>query len=152
MNKQTDYRTWSRQRACRLPSSFYEGLVVHVIIVSCERKPVFAAAALASEVFALVNGDRSTVAACLMPDHLHWLFQVTADVSTTVSRFKSTSTRIGWRLGRPGALWQRTFYDRVMRDPRETRETAKYITENPVRGGLVEEVADYPYQVSRVCG
>jgi len=73
MNHQTTYRTWARQRACRLPSTLYEGYLVHVVIVSRERRPVFAAPTLASEVFALISEDRQTLAACrtiaLTPRH-----------------------------------------------------------------------------------
>jgi REP element-mobilizing transposase RayT len=150
MDKRTAYRTWTRQRACRLPTTLYEGYVVHIVIVSRERTPVFTSAALASEVFTLVTMDVQTLAACLMPDHLHWLFQVTNDVSARVSRFKSVSTRISWRHGQSGALWQRTFHDRILRDERELLDTARYITENPVRARLVERIADYPYQVSKI--
>jgi putative transposase len=149
MDKPAAYRTWARQRACRLPSALYEGYAVHIVIVSRERTPVFSPSALASEVFALVASDRQTFAACLMPDHLHWLLQVTGDVSARISRFKSISTRMGWRHGTAGALWQRTFHDRILRDEREIQETARYITENPLRAGLVARIADYHIKCRR---
>jgi putative transposase len=49
--------------------------------------------------------------------------------------FKSAATkRINESQGLPGTpVWQRNYWDRVIRDDRELEETRKYILENPVR-------------------
>jgi REP element-mobilizing transposase RayT len=42
-------------------------------------------------------------------------------------------------------LWQRYGFEHVLRDDEDTRRVARYILENPIRGGLVERVQDYPF-------
>jgi putative transposase len=129
------------------------GNVVHVIVVTRDREPAFSPSPLASEVFALVADEPGTLAACLMPDHLHWLYEVEDNLSRKVAQLKSLSTRISWRHGRSGSLWQRSFHDRAVRGGREViLETARYIVENPVRAGRVERSEEYPYQVVTLRG
>jgi hypothetical protein len=41
-----------------------------------------------------------------------------------------------------------SFYDRVLRDGDATLSVARYVFENPVRGGLVAEPADYQFSGS----
>jgi putative transposase len=52
-----------------------------------------------------------------------------------VAGFKSAATkRINESRGLPGTpVWQRNYWDRVIRDDRELEETRKYILENPRR-------------------
>jgi putative transposase len=52
-----------------------------------------------------------------------------------VRSFKSAATkRINESRGLPGTpVWQRNYWDRVIRDDRELEETRKYILENPKR-------------------
>ena len=47
-------------------------------------------------------------------------------------------------------LWQRYGYERVLRAEETTREVVRYILENPVRAGLAEDVASYPFWGSEV--
>jgi putative transposase len=58
---------------------------------------------------------------------------------------KSFTTRQSWAVGQQGQLWQGRFYDRVMRRSDDVRAIAQYILQNPVRGGLVDEPAAYPW-------
>ena len=45
-------------------------------------------------------------------------------------------------------LWQRSYYDHVLRKEELLRDVALYILGNPVRKGLVEEYAMYPFSGS----
>lgn len=77
----------------------------------------------------------------VMPDHLHaiiWLPQGScADLPEAVGLFKAGCTRECHRLGLIppswSTLWQRSFYDRVIRTDRELSALRRYITENPRR-------------------
>ncbi|MEZ5347429.1 MAG: transposase [Pyrinomonadaceae bacterium] len=84
---------------------------------------------------------------CLMPDHLHALIGV-GESGLTLGRicgeFKSLSTRKFWNF-HDGKLWQREFYDHVIRNEEDFVETVKYIRLNPVRAKLVESWKDWPY-------
>ena len=42
-------------------------------------------------------------------------------------------------------LWQRYGFEHVLRDDEDMRHVARYILENPIRGGLVERREDYPF-------
>ncbi len=48
-------------------------------------------------------------------------------------------------LGRRGHIWQREFFDHVLRSDESAQAKAQYICENPVRKGLVKELDDYPW-------
>jgi putative transposase len=126
-----------------------DGNVVHLSEAGC----------VARETWIFVLESFPTVALdefVIMPNHLHGILGFVgaglappgANTSTLVpveSRqltlsdvirvFKSISTRkVNAQSGLPGqTLWQRGFYDRVLRDGNELRRTQKYIIENPMR-------------------
>ncbi|MEI6335682.1 MAG: transposase [Methylococcaceae bacterium] len=84
----------------------------------------------------------------VMPDHVHWLFQLgtSASLSSTIKIFKArTAHRVNAYLGRSGTLWQKNFYDRALRKEEDMRAIARYIVANPLRGGLVQQIGDYPH-------
>lgn len=61
-----------------------------------------------------------------------------------MQRFKQTSGyRFKAKRGQP--LWQRSFYDHVLRGEEDMEEVAEYIWNNPVRAGLAEEREEYPF-------
>jgi REP element-mobilizing transposase RayT len=71
---------------------------------------------------------------CVMPNHVHALFRVErgADLDSVLHSWKSfTAHRIGL-----GVIWQREYFDRVIRGPEDFRETRNYILRNPVKAGL----------------
>jgi REP element-mobilizing transposase RayT len=81
----------------------------------------------------------------IMPDHLHWLFQLgeCLKLSDLVKMLKARSAlainaHFGWR----GPVWQRGFHDHAIRHHEDLRAAARYIIANPLRAGLVEPVGD----------
>ena len=94
------------------------------------------------------------LAYCLMPDHMHLLVQPEdgVDVVAFVRRVKSRTTRIYWSEGEAGRLWQRGFYDHVLRGDEDVLHTARYVLANPVRAGLVSEPTEYPFSGSLLFG
>jgi REP element-mobilizing transposase RayT len=85
----------------------------------------------------------------VMPDHLHWLIQLTPaqpDLSEIVRKMKARTTR---RLRRAklhgGLIWQDGFHDYRLRPSDEPRSVARYVVMNPVRGGLVRSIREYPH-------
>lgn len=76
----------------------------------------------------------------VMPNHVHGVLEIMeADLPRrhalpeVMRAFKSFSARrINRRQGTPGApVWQRTYYDRILRDTRELEAVRRYIAENP---------------------
>jgi REP element-mobilizing transposase RayT len=89
----------------------------------------------------------SSLAWVVMPDHVHWLFQLgeEAVLSAAIKRFKARSARrVNQHLGRQGVLWQKSFYDHALRKDEDMQGVARYIAANPLRGRLVEHIGDYP--------
>jgi putative transposase len=82
----------------------------------------------------------------VMPDHLHWLFELKNNTLTCImARTKSRITlALNRSLERDGSLWQHGFHDRAIRRDEDLPAVARYIVANPLRAGLVEKIGDYP--------
>lgn len=87
------------------------------------------------------------IAYCFMPDHLHALVEgtsPTADFREFARVFKQRSS-YEWKRAHGLILWQRNYFEHVLRDDEDTVGVVRYILENPVRGNLVRRPDDYPY-------
>jgi REP element-mobilizing transposase RayT len=98
----------------------------------------------------LLHDDKrvNSFAWVVMPDHIHWLFQLgdNASLSSIIKLFKGrTAQLINTYLGRNGTLWQKNFYDHALRKEDDLRAIARYIVANPLRAGLVNKIGDYPH-------
>jgi REP element-mobilizing transposase RayT len=86
---------------------------------------------------------------CIMPDHLHILLSLAEDyhksLQNWVSAFKRYTTRVINELFSIKPLWQKNFYDHVVRKEESLIKIAEYIVNNPVRKGIVSEWEEYPY-------
>jgi REP element-mobilizing transposase RayT len=82
----------------------------------------------------------------VMPDHLHWLFELKNNTLTCImARTKSRITlALNRSLERDGSLWQHGFHDRAIRRDEDLPAVARHIVANPLRAGLVEKIGDYP--------
>ena len=83
-----------------------------------------------------------------MPDHLHWLFQLNENctLSDTMKCLKARSARsINQYLNTEGQIWQRSYYDRGLRDGEDIKALSRYIVANPLRAGLVENIGEYSH-------
>jgi REP element-mobilizing transposase RayT len=86
--------------------------------------------------------------ACVMPDHLHLIFTPFEFTSMRreVERIKRVSAhQINRGRQRTGHVWQREYFDRIMRSDEDIRLKSEYVCLNPVRAGLVECAEDYPW-------
>lgn len=141
-------KTWGRHRAPRLAEIAYkQGHPVHVIICTLGRRPLFEAPRLARTVFRHLLDTLDPPVACLLPDHLHLLLESTTTMVPDIRSFKSISTRLAWTVGHRGKLWQRSYYDHVVRTSESLLAVAAYILGNAVEEGLVDDYRDYPYHV-----
>jgi putative transposase len=83
----------------------------------------------------------------LLPDHIHLLLRVadSTDISKVMHSLKRNFTMNYKRaLARGDALhlWQRGFWDHVIRDDRDYERHLDYIRYNPVKHGLVAKPED----------
>lgn len=84
---------------------------------------------------------------CFMPDHFHALIGI-GDSEMTLGRiwgdFKSLSTRAFWNYY-DGKLWQRQFFDHIIRNETDFLETIEYIRENPYQANLIKKPAKWKF-------
>ncbi|MDA0242349.1 MAG: transposase [Chloroflexi bacterium] len=85
----------------------------------------------------------------VMPDHVHLLIALykqedTPSLSTLVANYKSLTAKrinkIRHVQGQP--VWQRGFYDRIMRNEEELQVRRAYVLDNPRRWAEKHEVLD----------
>lgn len=87
-----------------------------------------------------------------MPDHVHLLAQgldAESDLRAFVHLAKQRSAFVYARASRR-KLWQPSYWDRVLRDEESTWEVIRYICDNPVRAGLIQNVNDYEFVGSQM--
>ena len=87
------------------------------------------------------------IAYCFMPDHLHLLVEGTADDSSVqefVRVFKQCSS-YHWKSSFGHVLWQRSYFEHVLRDGESPVKAARYLLANPLRARMVESAEDYPF-------
>ncbi len=88
------------------------------------------------------------IAYCVMPDHLHLLAHGTSERSALKAYMHRCKQQTGyeWKNRRKHhrRLWQEGFHDRILRDADPDEGVIRYIVENPVRAGLVNDAREYP--------
>lgn len=93
-----------------------------------------------------IESDRHwrTLAAVIMPDHVHFLIHLhdTLPLSRAVARFKSRTKNA---LAEAGARWQGNYYEHRLRRPEDIGSVLHYIYLNPYRANLVPASGKYPW-------
>jgi putative transposase len=82
-----------------------------------------------------------------MPDHLHLLVEgrhPDADFRLFMRNWRKRSSLSAPLLGME-RLWQKGFFERVLRGDEGTDQVITYMLGNPVREGLVANAMDYPF-------
>ena len=89
----------------------------------------------------------------LMPDHVHAFVafdnagQPAADaLSAWAKALKGCVSRVWREADFEGVSWQKGFFDHVLRTTGSYAEKWQYVALNPVRAGLAEKPADWPFQ------
>jgi len=88
----------------------------------------------------------------IMPDHFHWIIQLSAQTKLAVVMNKikgHSSFTINKYLGRTGKLWQKGYYEHVIRNGKDFEEKINYIHKNPLKGGLVDKLEQYKFSSYR---
>jgi putative transposase len=91
-----------------------------------------------------------------MPDHCHLLIQGKTNNSDLLGFMKDFKQRSGYWLSKRSlkaattSKWQKDFYDHIMRQDEDINEQIKYILENPIRKGLVDDWKEYPFEGSTI--
>lgn len=94
---------------------------------------------------------------CIMPNHGHVVctplekengeFNSLSEILQSLKRH--TARQANLALGRSGTFWQDESYDHVVRDQAELERIVKYVLNNPVKAGLVNDWKEWKWSYSR---
>ena len=99
----------------------------------------------------------TTDAIVVLPDHLHAIWSLPADDGDFALRWRLIKTAFSRGLPRiecrsasrqakqERGIWQRRYWEHLIRDEADFSRHVDYIHINPVKHGLVTRVADWPY-------
>ncbi len=129
------------------------GYRYHVVLLTHGRRAIFTEDLWArAAIDALAPVAQATsfeiLAYCVMPDHIHLLAEgrseEDSDLKAFVHRYKQA---LGFRFKQStgNSLWQRSYYDHVLRPEEPSEAHAAYILGNPVKAGYVNTVDEWQY-------
>ncbi|MCP1674006.1 putative transposase [Natronocella acetinitrilica] len=135
-------------------------------VVTHRRRPVF-------EDLAAINALRTALrivklnhpfhidAMVVLPDHVHAIWTLPGTDGDFSRRWRLVKGRVSRAIGqlpaqdvsrrrrRERTLWQRRYWEHLLRDDDDYRRHMDYIHYNPVRHGLVTSPIDWPYSSFR---
>ena len=141
----------------RLPRSVFPPYGVwHVTTRGVERRRVFLDRGDARAFLRQLNRAVATLeldvhALCLMPNHYHLVVESPREtLSRALHRVNGVyAEEFNAKYGRSGHLWGDRFALWQIRDDEHLHAACAYVLANPVRAGLCETAADWPWNRSR---
>ena len=99
-------------------------------------------AKIVSSAFAHFDRERYLIHSwVIMPNHVHLLVSMekSSDLGGMIGSWKRfTATKINKTAGSQGPVWQRNYFDRIIRDWDHFMNVARYIRRNPAKAKLPE--------------
>ncbi len=143
-----EYKTFGKSRSVRLKGIDYTCMryPIHIIISTKGKKQIFR-----NNDYAKVVGDelsklRCAVTWCIMYDHVHILLCPEGDCIDVLNIIRClkgrTSAKLYKEFGLSG-VWQKSFYDHILRRDEDIETISLYILNNPVRKKIVDNWYDY---------
>ncbi len=140
----------------RLHPAKYRGVQWHFVTLCCAaRRPVFGDAEQARWIVDELRKDSNSHkfavhAYSAMPDHLHALLMGLDATSNLLAFMKSLKQKTAYEFQKEFQidLWQKKFYDHILRQTDSVEGVAAHIWMNPVRKGLCKDPREYPYSGS----
>jgi putative transposase len=137
----------SHQKDLRIGRHSQHNQIYHITFATINRTPTFSDFLKARILINILKKTDQlqhvkTLAFVIMPDHIHWLMQLTGSQSLS-SIVKTVKSKATIQIGQP--IWQAGYYDHAIRKEEDIQRVARYIIANPIRAGLVTKVGDYPH-------
>jgi REP element-mobilizing transposase RayT len=129
----------------RLRFRFIDGWMDRGSGAAILRHPQYAA--IVEDALRFFDGKRYRLLAwVIMPNHVHVMIEQMDRLDTILHSWKSfTANRINALRDVRGKVWAREYYDRFIRDPAHFENALAYISNNPVKAGLVRSADDWPW-------
>lgn len=85
-----------------------------------------------------------------MPDHVHMLLEGSTEEAGLWQCIVDFKQSTGYWLSQSGRTerWQHDFYDHILRKDEDVEKQVRYILNNPVRAGIVQDWMEYPFKGS----
>lgn len=138
----------------RLPRTWISNPRYFVTICTESRRAILATDAVSTVLCeewksALDRHNWAVGSYCIMPDHVHF-FCTDGDRGTRLSEFigkwkEWTVKRLAREAGLSGPIWQKGFFDHLLRSAESYSEKWDYVRNNPVRAGLIDRSEDWPF-------
>ncbi len=146
-----------RRKNNRLSPASYEGGIYFLTLNCRDKAGRFAEARWArwcedELVCRVTEAGADLLAYVVMPDHMHALIsQYNGTLGTLMKKFKQVT---GFHFKRETGLelWQKSYYDHVVRKEEDLADIALYIAANPVRRGLVDDWEAYDFTGGSLLG
>jgi putative transposase len=101
-----------------------------------------------------------TVAAVVLPDHIHCIWKLPPGDDDFPGRWRllkghftksliAAGAALDGRRPKEGGIWQRRFWEHVIRDDRDRLAHVDYIHNNPIKHGHCSRVDEWPYSTWR---
>ncbi len=83
----------------------------------------------------------------VLPDHLHCVWTLPEGDMDYSGRWREIKKRFAKRLpaSEPRGIWQKRYWEHMIRDARDYRAHIDYVHFNPVKHGLAEHPAAWPH-------
>lgn len=93
------------------------------------------------------KSEFAVIAYCFMPDHAHLLVEGLSKESNLEELVRVWKQCTAFHAKREGvaALWQRGYYEHILRSDESMVIKAAYVLTNPVRKGLARSPHEYPW-------
>jgi putative transposase len=144
-----------RRKTNRLESELYYGKRLYFLtICSFDGQNIFKSAPVVNSLLDKLKTCCTThgflnYAYCFMPAHLHLLL-AGEDNSNLIKMMRHFKQLTGYEFKRKTGkrLWQKSYYDHILRKEESIANVVRYILENPVRKGLAKHPEEYPFSGS----
>jgi putative transposase len=82
----------------------------------------------------------------IMPDHVHIVLTADEEGADFEQMMKTWKQKTGfeWSQRHGRKLWQKGYWERVLRNAEHTLPVCRYVVENPVRANIVAHPMEYP--------
>lgn len=147
--------TLPRRRHPRLPATSYRRVGITVLVTFCvrQRRPCLArddrlAPVIVEQLGRLHRDGWPVLGYCVMPDHVHVVVRCDGGPVADFVRLLKGRTAAAFRRFGLRSFWQRSFYDRIIRDDAALGRALRYVVLDPVRSGLVPRWHDHPWSGS----
>ena len=144
------------RKSTRLSPAHYRGRHAYFLSVCTDQRiPHFSSSTVSENTIRILlecAASQSFLlhAYCLMPDHIHVLIGGTTDTADATQFIRLFKQRTGYEFRKSGEqrLWEKTYYDHILRRGDSIASVACYIWWNPVRKNLCSHPSEFAFSGS----